>query len=204
MSSESKTLGAEFAKGVVRENPILVLMLGLCPALAVTTSAFNGLGMGGATTFVLLCSNVIIALIKDWVPAKVRIPVFIVVIASFVTVVDLVMHAFAPGLHKALGIFVPLIVVNCVILGRAEAFASKCGVVKSMADALGMGLGFTLVLTILGAVREALGNGTVLAGTPLEVTLFESNQFLIMILAPGAFITLGLMMGLANRFLRRK
>jgi len=203
MSTQSKSLGAEFAKGVVRENPILVLMLGLCPTLAVTTSAVNGIGMGGAATFVLLCSNVIIALIKGWVPAKVRIPVFIVVIASFVTVVDLMMHAFAPDLHKSLGIFVPLIVVNCIILGRAEAFASKCGVVKSVADALGMGLGFTLVLFILGAVRELLGAGTVLAGTPLELTLFESNQFLIMILPPGAFIALGLMMGLANRFLKK-
>jgi electron transport complex protein RnfE len=203
MNSENKSLSQEFIKGVVLDNPILVLMLGLCPALAVPTSALNGLGMGGAATFVLLCSNVIVALIKGWVPAKVRIPVFIVVIASFVTIVDLFMQAFSPALAKALGIFVPLIVVNCVILGRAEAFASKSGVVASIVDALGMGFGFTAVLFLLGGIREVLGSGTFLAGTPLEVSLFQSNHFLIMILSPGAFITLGLMMGLSNRLMKK-
>ena len=203
MSSKSNTIAAQFKRGVIFENPILVLMLGLCPTLAVTTSAINGLGMGSATTFVLLCSNMIVAAIKNWVPSKVRIPAYVVVIASFVTVVDLVMHAFAPDLHKALGLFVPLIVVNCIILGRAEAFASKNGVFPSIIDALSIGTGFTLVLFGLGALREVLGAGTLFSGTPLAVTLFESNQFLIMILPPGAFLALGLIMGLANRFLKK-
>ena len=204
MSSGNKSFAADFTRGIVRENPILILMLGLCPALAVTTAAVNGIGMGGAATFVLVCSNVIVSLIMPWVPAKVRIPVFIVIIASFVTIVELLMQAYAPALHRSLGIFVPLIVVNCIILGRAEAFASKKGVVASVQDALGMGIGFTLVLFVLGSIREILGSGTWLAGTPAEMTLFSSNQFLIMILPPGAFLALGLMMGLSNRFLKKE
>ncbi|HPI86219.1 MAG TPA: electron transport complex subunit E, partial [Bacteroidales bacterium] len=149
-----------FTKGFIRENPILVLLLGTCPTLAVTTSAINGLGMGLATTFVLVGSNIVVSAVKSTIPDKVRIPSFIVIIASFVTIVQLVMQAYTPSLYDALGIFIPLIVVNCIVLGRAEAFASKNSVFSSLIDGLGMGLGFTLALFILGAVREAIGNAS--------------------------------------------
>ncbi len=151
----------EFKKGLWKENPVFRLMLGLCPTLAVTTAAENGIGMGLATTFVLLCSNVIVARLRDIIPNKVRIACFIVIIATFVTIVDLMMHAYFYQLHKTLGLFIPLIVVNCVILGRAEAFASKNPVKTSFIDGLGMGLGFTLALVALGSIRELLGNGTI-------------------------------------------
>lgn len=189
---------SELTKGFVRENPVFILMLGLCPTLAVTTTVKNGLGMGLASLFVLLCSNILIALLKKVIPDEVRIPCFIVVIATFVTVVDLTMKAIFPDLHKELGLFIPLIVVNCIILGRAEAFASKNSILDSIADAIGMGLGFILALCVLGGIREVLGAGTILAGTPLAITIFpESFQpAIMMILPPGAFLTLGLVMAL--------
>ncbi len=190
----------EFLKGFWDENPIFRLMLGLCPTLAVTTSLLNGLGMGLATLCVLLGSNIVISLIRDFIPAKIRIPSFIVVIASFVTMIDLSMHAFAPELHEALGIFVPLIVVNCIILGRAEAFASKNSTWLSIVDALGMGLGFTLNLVVLGGIREILGVGQLL-GRPVLPVDFQLP--LVMILPPGAFLTLGILMAGMNLIGRR-
>ena len=199
MSAVAKPLHAEFTKGLIRENPILALILGLCPSLAVTTSAINAVGMAAALTFVLLGSNMIISLMRGVTPRKVRIPVIIVTIATFVTIVDLSMNAFFPPLHKALGIFIPLIVVNCIILGRAEAFASKAGVTASALDALGMGAGYGIILFILGSLREVLGAGSIF-GVELVP---EDARFLIMILPPGAFISLGLMMGLSNRFLKK-
>ena len=188
-------LANEFNKGLWRDNPAFRLLLGLCPMLAVTTSAENGLGMGLATSFVLICSNVVVSLMRKMIPAKVRIPAFIVIIASFVTVVQLCMEAYAYDMYKALGIFIPLIVVNCLILGRAEAFASKNGFVISIIDGLGMGAGFTLALFVLGSVREILGSGTLL-GFSLFGASFE--PFLLMILPPGAFITLGLLLAGMN------
>ena len=188
-------LANTFNKGIWRDNPAFRLLLGLCPMLAVTTSAENGLGMGLATAFVLVCSNMVVSLLRKLIPAKVRIPAFIVIIASFVTVVQLCMEAYAYDMYKALGIFIPLIVVNCLILGRAEAFASKNGFVISIIDGLGMGAGFTLALFVLGAVREILGSGTLL-GFSLFGASFE--PFLLMILPPGAFITLGLLLAGMN------
>ena len=184
-----------FLKGIIKENPVFVMLLGMCPTLGVTSSAFNGLGMGVATLFVLLMSNIVVSLIKSQVPSKVRIPAFIVIIASFVTVVEMVLEAYIPFLYEQLGIFIPLIVVNCLILGRAEAFASKNPVAASTADGLGIGLGFTLSLGALGAVRELLGNGTVL-GIGVFGPSFEPFSF--MVEAPGAFIGLGLMLCIMN------
>lgn len=194
-----------FTRGFWRDNPVFKLLLGLCPVLAVTTSAENGLGMGLATTFVLLCANIVVSLLRNIIPGKVRIPSFIVIIASFVTVVQLTMEAYLYDLHKSLGIFIPLIVANCLILGRAEAFASKSPLKDSVVDALGMGIGFTLALFVLGAVREVFG-----AGSLLGVTLLGGGYqpFLLMILPPGAFITLGFLLAgmnqLESRGLRRK
>lgn len=185
----------EFTKGLWNELPPFRLVLGLCPVLAVTTAAENGLGMGLATTFVLLCSNILISLLRNVIPKKVRIAAYIVVIASFVVIVELTMQAYFYPLYKVLGIFIPLIVVNCIILGRAEAFASKNGVILSMADGLGMGIGFTLSLTFLGAVREIIGYGT-LFGMPIMWDSF--NPFTIMVKPPGAFLCLGLILGLMN------
>ncbi|MBW2688774.1 MAG: electron transport complex subunit E [Deltaproteobacteria bacterium] len=189
------TLGQEFRKGFWKENAVFRLLLGLCPALAVTTSAENGLGMGLATTFVLVCSNIVVSSLRKVIPAKVRIPSFIVVIASFVTVVQLCMEAYFYDLYKALGIFIPLIVVNCLILGRAEAFASKNRLVPAVADGVGMGLGFTLALFVLGAVRELFGSGTLLG-----YAVFGSSYqpLLLMILPPGAFIVMGLLLAGMN------
>ncbi|HNS17223.1 MAG TPA: electron transport complex subunit E [Bacteroidales bacterium] len=183
-----------FTKGFIKENPTLVLLLGMCPTLGVTTSAMNGLGMGLATTFVLVMSNLCISAIKNYVPDKVRIPVFIVVIASFVTIVDLFMAGYAPGLHKQLGIFIPLIVVNCIVLGRAEAFASKNKILSSLIDGAGMGLGFTLALTILGSIRELLGSGSIFG-----LKFIPGDAILIFILQPGAFLTLGFLIALINK-----
>lgn len=182
----------ELIKGIWKENPVFILVLGMCPVLAVTTSAVNGLGMGVAATFVLICSNAVVSLIRPYVPDRVRIPVFIVVIASFVTVVDLTMSGYFRGLYHALGLFIPLIVVNCIILGRAEAFASKKPLHLSIADAIGMGAGFTLALVILGSIRELFGNGTVFG-----FGIFGSGYepVLVMILPPGAFLTLGILTG---------
>jgi len=185
----------EFFKGFYKENPVFRLALGLCPTLAVSNSVQNAVGMGAAATFVLLCSNVIVALIRSGVPKKIRIPIYIVVIATFVTIVDLVMAGFAPGLHKALGIFVPLIVVNCIILGRAEAFAGKNSVFYSFLDGLGMGFGFTFALIAVSVVRELLGDGR-LWGIPIFGAGFE--PVLLLILPPGAFLTLGLFLAFFN------
>jgi len=187
---------SELTKGIIKENPIFVIVLGLCPTLAVSTSVNNAIGMGAAATFVLLCSNVIISLIKNVTPAKIRIPVYIVVIAAFVTVVDMMMAAYVPDLHKSLGLFIPLIVVNCIILGRAEAFASKNNLLNSLADGIGMGLGFTLSLVVVASIRELLGNGSWFGMRVLPSTY---NPMLMAILAPGAFITLGFLMALKEK-----
>ncbi|MBR4037566.1 MAG: electron transport complex subunit E [Tidjanibacter sp.] len=182
-------------KGIVKENPTFVLILGMCPTLGTTTSAVNGLGMGVATMFVLIMSNIVISMIKNFVPDKVRIPSFIVVIASFVTVIELLMKAYVPSLYETLGVFIPLIVVNCIILGRAEAFASKNGVLDSALDGVGIGLGFTLSLTLLGAVRELLGTGAIFG----QQLFNADNGILIFVLAPGAFIALGYLMVIFNK-----
>jgi len=191
----------EFTKGLNKENPVFRLMLGLCPVLAVSSSVNNAIGMGAAATFVLVCSNCVISLIKGFVPAKIRIPIYITVIATFVTIVELVMAAYAPELSKALGVFIPLIVVNCIILGRAEAFASRNSLISSLIDGLGMGFGFTLALTLIATFREILGNGTWL-GYPVFGSSFEPA--LMMILAPGAFITIGFIIGFLNWLDHRK
>lgn len=183
-----------FTKGIIKENPIFVLLLGMCPTLGTTTSAINGLGMGAATMFVLMMSNLAISLVKGYIPSKVRIPSFIVIIASFVTVVQLIMEAYVPAIYASLGVFIPLIVVNCIILGRAEAFASKHGPVSSIIDGAGIGLGFTLALTLLGAVREALGSGAFFGHK-----FIEGDGMLIFVLAPGAFIALGYLLVLFNK-----
>ncbi len=182
-----------FSKGLIKENAVFVLILGMCPTLAVTTSAINGMGMGLATTFVLVMSNVVVSLVKNLIPDKVRIPAFIVIIATFVTVVELVMKGYVPTLFDALGLFIPLIVVNCVVLGRAEAFASKNTVWSSLLDGAGMGLGFTMALTILGAVRELLGSGAFFG-----MKLISGDALLLFILPPGAFLALGYLIVLAN------
>jgi len=195
-----KKLFQEFSKGIHKENPIFGLALGLCPALAVSTSVVNGLGMGLAATFVLVCSNVIIASIRKLIPHKIRIPCFIVIIATFVTIVELMLAAFFPVLNKQLGIFVPLIVVNCIIMCRAEAFASKNTVGHSLFDALGMGAGFTLGLLLISAIREALGSGR-LCG----YVLFKGFEpALTLALAPGALLIMGLLLGLSNLIFKRK
>lgn len=183
-----------FTKGFFRENPILVLVLGTCPTLATTSSALNGMGMGLATTFVLIGSNVVISLLANVIPDKVRIPAFIVVIASFVTIVDLVMQAYVPSLYDTLGIFIPLIVVNCIVLGRAEAYASKNTVLSSFIDGIGMGLGFTMALGILGSFREIVGSGAIFG-----YKFMKGDGILVFILAPGAFIALGYLIALINR-----
>jgi len=185
-----------FTKGFLKENPILVLLLGTCPTLAVTSSAINGLGMGLATTFVLFMSNVFISVVKDFVPDKVRIPAFVVVIASFVTIVDLLMQAYTPALSSQLGIFIPLIVVNCIVLGRAEAFACKNNIFSSFIDGLGMGLGFTLALVIMGGIREMLGAGSIFGFKFIAET---ADGILVFILAPGAFITLGFIIAILKK-----
>jgi len=184
-----------FWRGLLDENPVFRLLLGMCPTLAVSTAAVNGLGMGLAATAVLVASNILISLMRPIIPDKIRIPCYIVVIATFVTMVDLLMEAFVPGLHGVLGIFIPLIVVNCIILQRAEAFASKNGVFLSAIDGIGMGLGFTLALIILASVREVLGAGT-LFGLTLMPAAFEPMK--LMVSPPGAFIGLGLIIGLIN------
>ena len=184
-----------FTKGFFKENAVFVLLLGMCPTLGVTSSAINGLGMGLATTFVLVMSNLVISLIKNVVPEKVRIPAFIVVIATFVTVVQMLMQAYTPALYNSLGLFIPLIVVNCIVLGRAEAFASKNSVGSSIVDGLGMGLGFAMALTMLGSVRELLGSGKL-----FNYTIYpEDYGMLVFILAPGAFIALGYMIAVIDK-----
>ncbi|MBR5232332.1 MAG: electron transport complex subunit E [Clostridia bacterium] len=188
-------LGRVFMNGILSENPTFRLVLGCCPTLAVTTSAINGVGMGLAATFVLVCSNIVISLLRNFIPGKVRIPAFITVIATFVTIIEMLLHAFVPSLFESLGIFIPLIVVNCIILARAEAFASKNGVVSSAVDGLGMGIGFTLALALIGCVRELLGNGS-LFGTAVLGTAYE--PMLIAVLPAGGFIIFGLLLGIIN------
>lgn len=185
-----------FLNGLIKENPTFVLMLGMCPTLGTTSSAINGMSMGLATMFVLICSNTVISLLKNLIPDMVRIPSFIVVIASFVTLLQMVMQAYVPGLYTTLGIFIPLIVVNCIVLGRAEAFAAKNTPVASFFDGLGIGLGFTIALTLLGALREILGTGKFFG-----MTLFPENYGMLMfVLAPGAFIVLGFLIAFINSF----
>lgn len=184
-----------FLNGLVKENPSFVLLLGMCPTLGTTSSALNGMSMGLATTFVLICSNIVIALLKSLIPDKVRIPAYIVVIASFVTLLQMLMQAYLPTLYASLGLFIPLIVVNCVILGRAEAFAAKHGALPSLFDGLGMGLGFTWALTLLGALRELLGTGTLFGYSILP----SATNMLVFVLAPGAFIVLGYLIAIVNK-----
>ena len=181
--------------GIIKENPTFVLLLGMCPTLATTTSSINGMSMGLATMFVLICSNIVISLVKNLTPDKVRIPVFVVVIASFVTILQMCLKAYLPEINKSLGLFIPLIVVNCIILGRAEAFACKNGPVASLFDGVGIGLGFTLGLTLLGTVREFLGAGSVFGLTLLP----ETYNVLLFILPPGAFISLGYLIAIINK-----
>lgn len=193
-----------FLKGIFSENPVFMLVLGMCPVLAITTTVTNALGMGLAFTFVLIMSNVIISLIRKFIPNDIRIPAYIVVIATVVTIVDMFMHAYAFSLYESLGIFIPLIVVNCVVLGRAEAFASKNGVFASFIDALGMGVGYTLAITLISTVREVLGSGTFIG---IDIFPFDLVQpASIFVIAPGAFITLGILLGIINaiRFKRAK
>ena len=189
----------EFTKGIVRENPLFRLLLGCCPALAITTSVENGLGMGAAFTAVLVASNIAISAMRSIIPDSVRIPAYIVIIAAFVTMIDQLMHAFTPALYTSLGIFIPLIVVNCIILGRAEAFANKNPMVPSVCDALGMGLGFTLALVVVCIFREVLGAGTFM-GTQV---LPGSTPAILMILPPGGFITLGCILGFLNKIQKK-
>ena len=185
-------------KGFFRENPILVLLLGCCPTLATTTSAINGLSMGLATTFVLILSNMSISLLKNFIPNKVHIPCYIVVIASFVTVLQLLMQAYLPSIYETLGLFIPLIVVNCIVLGRAEAYASKNNVLDSAVDGISMGLGFAMALTILGSIREILGSGSIFGWK-----FIEGDAILVFVLAPGAFIAMGYLIAIMNRLLKK-
>lgn len=183
-----------FTKGIIKENPTFVLLLGMCPTLGTTTSAINGMGMGVATMFVLMMSNLAVSLVKNVIPSKVRIPAFVVIIASFVTVLQFAMQAYLPDLYATLGVFIPLIVVNCIILGRAEAYASKHNPISSLIDGAGMGLGFTLALTLLGAVREMLGSGAIFG-----YKFWAGDGILIFVLAPGAFIALSYLLVLFNK-----
>lgn len=188
-----------FTKGFFKENPVFILLLGLCPTLGVTSSAINGLGMGLATAFVLTMSNAVIAIVKNLIPDKVRIPSFIVIIATFVTIVDLVMAAYLPSLHEQLGIFIPLIVVNCIILGRAESFASHHDLLTSIIDGFGMGLGFTFAVTLLGCIREILGSGAIFG-----FQFIKGDGILVFILAPGAFIVLGYLIAIINKITKSR
>ncbi len=198
MSDKKKKGGSAFGaffNGLIKENPTFVLMLGMCPTLAVTTGVINGIGMGLSTTAVLICSNIVISMLRNFIPNKIRIASYIVIVAGFVTIVEMLMKAYVPALSASLGIYIPLIVVNCIILGRAEAFASKNGVLTSAFDGLGMGIGFTVALTLIASVREILGAGT-FAGIPLFGDGFQPAS--IMILPPGAFLTLGILIAIIN------
>ena len=200
MPKENKSLKSVFLNGIINENPTFRLVLGTCPTLAVTTSAINGLGMGAAATFVLVGSNAVISLLRNFIPDKVRIPAFIVVICTFVTMVQMLMQAFVPSLYEALGMFIPLIVVNCIILARAEAFASKNRVLPSVVDGVGMGIGFTLAITVMGAIRELIGAGTVFG---LQVMSAGYQPMLLIVMASGGFLTFGLYLGLFNLIVNR-
>ena len=199
--SNKPTMRGVFINGVLNENPTFRLVLGTCPTLAVTTSAINGIGMGLAATFVLVCSNFVVSCVRKLIPDKARIPAFIVIIATFVTIVQMVMQAFLPSLYDALGLFIPLIVVNCIILARAEAFASKNGPLLSAVDGLGMGLGFTCSITLIGIIRELIGNGTVFGISLLGASY---QPMLLFVLAPGGFITFGLVLGIINAITARR
>ena len=198
--SEKKSLGQVLFNGIIPENPTFRLVLGTCPTLAVTTSALNGLGMGAAATFVLVCSNVAISMLRKFIPDQVRIPSFIVVICTFVTIVQLLMQAFVPSLYESLGLFIPLIVVNCIILARAEAFASKNPPLASAADGLGMGIGFTLALTLMGAIRELIGSGSIFN---VNILSSQYEPMILIILASGGFLTFGLLLGLFNLIVKK-
>lgn len=195
MMEERKSLGSIFLNGVITENPTFRLVLGACPTLAVTTSAINGIGMGAAATFVLIGSNVVVSLLRKFIPNNVRIPAFIVIICTFVTMVQLFMQAYLPSLYESLGIFIPLIVVNCIILARAEAFASKNPVLASAVDGLGMGVGFTLALTLIGMIRELIGSGTLFG---LKIMGAGYEPMLLFVLASGGFLTFGILLGVIN------
>ena len=195
MAKNGQSLRGVFMNGILNENPTFRLVLGTCPTIAVTSAAINGVGMGLAATFVLIGSNVVISLLRKIIPDKVRIPCFIVVICTFVTMIQMLMQAFLPSLYESLGIFIPLIVVNCIILARAEAFASKNAVLASAVDGAGMGLGFTLALTLIGAIRELIGNGTLFN---LQVMPSGYQPMLLFVLAPGGFIVFGLILGIVN------
>jgi len=188
-----------FKNGLIDENPTFVQLLGMCPTLAITTSLKNGIGMGLSVTFVLVLSNILVSLLRKIIPQKIRIAAYVVIIATFVTIVDLLLKAYIPSLSSSLGLFIPLIVVNCIILARAEAFASKNGVIKSAVDGLGMGLGFTVAISFISVIREILGNGTI-----LDIPLGISSPAIIMILPPGGFLTLGLILGIMNAIKNRK
>ena len=194
-AEDKRGLGQILMNGVLNENPTFRLVLGTCPTLATTTSAVNGFGMGLSVTFVLVCSNIVISLLRKFIPDKVRIPSFIVVIAAFVTILQLLLHAYVPSLYDSLGIFLPLIVVNCIILARAEAFASKNPVVDSAVDGIGMGIGFTIALTLIGCVRELLGSGSIFG---IQVLGASYEPMLIFVLASGGFLTYGLLLGIIN------
>lgn len=207
--AEKKSLGKEFSKGIIRENPVLRLVLGTCPTLAVSVSVTNAIGMGIAATLVLICSNVVISMLRKIIPSKIRIPAYIVVIASFVTIVQMLVKAFVPALNDALGVYLPLIVVNCIILGRAEAYAGKNPVGASFFDGLGMGVGFTFALIVMATIREIIGSGTFLEGIDSLTALFGATSFTgfklfenpvgVMVMAPGGFLVFGLVMALANK-----
>jgi electron transport complex protein RnfE len=192
-----------FTRGLIKENAVLVLMIGLCPALATSGTVRDGFGMGIAATFVLFFSNIIIAMIRKKVPNEVRIPIFIIIISTFVTIVDYFMQAYQPDLYRMLGVFVPLIVVNCMILGRAEAYASKNSVVNSALDGLGVGVGFTLILTVMGTIREILGSGTFL-GMPVFGESFTKSPVVFMALSPGAFLVIGILKALINKYFKQE
>lgn len=190
-----------FVNGILNENPTFRLVLGMCPTLAVTTAAINGFSMGAAVIFVLMCSNLVVSLLNNFIPDKIRIPAFVVIIATFVTITEMVMHAYFPDLHESLGLFLPLVVVNCIILARAEAFASKNSPFASVTDGLGMGLGFTLALTMLGIIRELLGAGSVFG---INIMPASYEPAIIMILPPGAFLTLGTLLAIINKLTNKK
>lgn len=200
----------ELTKGILRENPVFIIMLGMCPTLGVTTQVINALGMGAGVIFVLTCSNILIAALKNIIPDSVRIPCYIVIIASFVTIVEMFLHAFAPSIYAALGVYLPLIVVNCIILGRAEAFASKNSVADSLLDGIGMGLGFTLALTLIALIREVLGKGTItvfaIGGFDgvISVPLLKDWPVRVMALAPGALLLMGYLKAFFNRLSEKK
>ena len=196
MNEERKNI---FTRGLIRENAVFVMLLGLCPVLGTTTSAINGLGMGIATLFVLVLSNLVVSMVKSFIPNKVRIPAYIVIIASFVTIIQLLMQAYTAALYESLGIFIPLIVVNCLILGRAEAFASKNSVLDSLLDGLGMGLGFTFALTLLGAIREILGSLSLFG-----FSFGSGDGMLVFVLAPGGFLVLGYIISVMNKLTKKK